>query len=110
MLGAKVKALYEAEAKERMREGGRTGGRGRPRRKDDNEEAEQGKQNSADPIGQSRDKAASAVNVSHYSIDAGSKVIANGTAELQHLVEADAWKGSARSGPCRAEPGSGHTW
>jgi hypothetical protein len=61
MVAARSKEMYATEAKERMSEGGREAGRGRP---------QQGPANLPDPIkGDARDKAGKAAGVSGRSVN-----------------------------------------
>jgi N6-adenosine-specific RNA methylase IME4 len=72
MVGARIKPLFEAEARERERQGGLL----------------KGKANLPEASrGQSRDQAASAVNVSPRSVESAAKVIAAGTAGLVGLAD-----------------------
>ena len=83
MIGARAKGVYAEQAKERMREGGKEAGRGRP--KQDNE---QGVKKSTPPIAaKSRDAAGEAVGVSGYSIDRATEVLASGKPEVVEAVD-----------------------
>lgn len=97
MVGAKAMALYEKDAKQRQREGGKRGGesagRGRPKSEDPNRRVPA---NLPEPCrGESREKAAEVVNVSPRTIQHASKVLENGTPELNRMVESDAVSVSA---------------
>ncbi|MHB8878359.1 MAG: hypothetical protein ACYC8T_32080 [Myxococcaceae bacterium] len=73
MVGARAKPLFEAEAKERQAEGGKA----------------KGKANLPEASrGQSRDKAASSVNVSGRSVEAAAAVLKRAAPELIAAVEA----------------------
>jgi hypothetical protein len=81
MAGARMRELYDRQAKERMRQGG--GDR-------KSEGAGSGKEHLPDPIpdaGQARDQVGKLVGVSGKTIDAATKVIQQGTPELVQAVE-----------------------
>lgn len=86
MVGAKLKSLFEEQAKQRQQAAG-----GDKKSVDAVSQKidESVVQNSAPApdSGKSRDKAASVVNVSHFSIDNATKVIKNGAPELVKAVE-----------------------
>ncbi len=85
MVGAKLKALFEAQAKERQRAGAVTGGCVKPI--DNHIDKVQANLPEGSDKGQSRDKAAEVVNVSGRSISDASKVIKHGAPELITAVE-----------------------
>jgi hypothetical protein len=68
MVGARAREIYDRQAKERMSEGGKLAGKGRPK---------QGVENLPPPIenGKARDHAARAVRVSGKSIDYATKAL-----------------------------------
>ena len=72
MVGDKARAFYDKKAKERMSEGGKSAGRGRP---------QQGVVKLPPPV-KSRDDVGKAVGVSGRTVDYGSRVLANGAPEL----------------------------
>ena len=80
MVAARARAMYEKAAKERMSEGGKEAGRGRPKK---------GKENSSYPKsgGQSRDQIGAAVGVSGNTIDKARRVQEAKMPELVKAVE-----------------------
>lgn len=82
MVAARAKEVYDKQAKERMVEGGKAGGGGRPK---------QGVENLPHPSeqGKSRDLAGKAVGVSGKSVDFASKIIADGSSALVDAVDSD---------------------
>lgn len=78
MVGGKVKNLYAEEAKQRLRDGQKSGGRGKKK----NSPA-----NLPESNGDARDKAGEAVNVSGKMIDHAVKVIESGNAPLIKACE-----------------------
>lgn len=79
MIAARIKPMFEAEAKERQRQAGQEYGRG----------PEKVKANLPEPIEsrQARDDAAKAVNVSPRSVQSADKVLKQGTPELIQAVD-----------------------
>jgi hypothetical protein len=77
MVAARARELYDEQAKERMKEGGRKGGQNK------------GKENLPCPSSeqQARDAAGKAVGVSGRSVDFAKKVIEQGTPELVKAVD-----------------------
>jgi hypothetical protein len=79
MVGARARKWYDDEAKKRMSEGGKAGGKGRPK---------QGMETLPSPnSGAARDQAGKAVGVSGRSIDYATKVIANAVPEVIQAVD-----------------------
>ena len=81
MAGARMRAMYDEQARERMRQGGEMAGKGRPK---------QGQANSPDPIpstGQSRDHVAKVVGVGGTTIDYATKVLREAVPEIVEAVE-----------------------
>jgi hypothetical protein len=83
MVGARARAIYDKRAKERMSEGGKAGGRCRPK---------QGAEKLPHPIpdpGDARDQVGEKVGVSGKTIDFATTVLNQGTPELIRAVDDD---------------------
>jgi hypothetical protein len=80
LVAAKAREMFDDQAKERMRNGGKAAGKGRPK---------QGMENFPHPNGTARDKAAELVGVSGKSVGFASRVLRQGTPKLVEAVEKD---------------------
>lgn len=81
MVGARAREIYDRQAKERMTEGGRSGGKGRPK---------QGVENLPPPnsdTGKARDQVGKVVGVSGKSIDHATRVINHAVPEVIKAVD-----------------------
>ena len=76
LIGARLKSLFEEQAKKRQQAGGANGGSVKPLNNQSDKVEAQVPQPSRDP--QSSDLAGDSVNVSHGSIDNASRVIERG--------------------------------
>jgi hypothetical protein len=85
MVGARLKSLFEEQAKKRQQAGGANGGSVKPLNNQSDKVEAQVPQPSRDP--QSRDLAGDSVNVGAKVIDRADKVIKQGAPELVHAVE-----------------------
>lgn len=89
MIGARAKKLYEAQAKERMHEGQKSGGRGHKKNLVENLPPSLAKANGRTVAGKARDLAGEAVGVSGKTIEYGVTVLSKGVPELIAAVDAD---------------------
>jgi hypothetical protein len=97
LVAARARELHERQAKERMSEGGKKAGRGRP---------QQGMENLPSTIeaGSARDRAAKSVGVSGRTVDYAASVLKHGEPELVQAVEQGRVSVSAAAKAVRRSP------